>query len=430
MAGLGPDDVDTAQIYDCFTYMVLTQLEDYGFCKKGEGGPFVASGALRMGGRLPTNTSGGQLSEAHVEGMLQMVEGVRQLRHTYPARASGRGCRDRARVRPWRQPGLPLHADPGAGVMSERARKSRIPRPAPESVPVLAGRAASTGWSCRAATPAASSGFRRRSSCPHCLAADFAWTPVSGGGKVFSFVIFHRVYHPAFAQEVPYVVALVELEEGPRLLSQHRRRAARSGGLRDAGEGGVRRRGGRRVRAEIRAAERARQVMGALDTDMRVRCGKRRMPAACALLMSALVLAGTTASTAGAQEILLSRAPDRQQMILDGARKEGQVVLYSAAIVNQALRPLAEAFMKTYPFVKMTFWRGDTEEIVAKLLAEARAGNVVADVAEGTGVRRPRRRRRPHSALLHTHGRSFARALPRSAQPLDQHADQLFQHRL
>jgi acetyl-CoA acetyltransferase len=85
MAGLGPDDVDTAQIYDCFTYMVLTQLEDYGFCKKGEGGDFVASGALRMGGRLPTNTSGGQLSEAHVEGMLQVVEGVRQMRHTYPA---------------------------------------------------------------------------------------------------------------------------------------------------------------------------------------------------------------------------------------------------------------------------------------------------------------------------------------------------------
>ncbi len=85
MAGLGPQDVDTAQIYDCFTYMVLTQLEDYGFCKKGEGGDFVASGALRMGGRLPTNTSGGQLSESHVEGMLQIVEGARQMRHTYGA---------------------------------------------------------------------------------------------------------------------------------------------------------------------------------------------------------------------------------------------------------------------------------------------------------------------------------------------------------
>jgi acetyl-CoA acetyltransferase len=84
MAGLGPDDVDTAQIYDCFTYMVLAQLEDYGFCAKGEGGAFVASGALKLDGALPTNTSGGQLSEAHVEGMLQIVEGVRQLRHTYP----------------------------------------------------------------------------------------------------------------------------------------------------------------------------------------------------------------------------------------------------------------------------------------------------------------------------------------------------------
>jgi acetyl-CoA acetyltransferase len=84
MAGVGPADVDTAQIYDCFTYMVLAQLEDYGFCKKGEGGPFVATGALRMNGSLPTNTSGGQLSEAHVEGMLQVVEGARQLRHTYP----------------------------------------------------------------------------------------------------------------------------------------------------------------------------------------------------------------------------------------------------------------------------------------------------------------------------------------------------------
>ena len=84
MAGLGPKDIDTAQIYDCFTYMVLTQLEDYGFCKKGEGGDFVASGALRLDGALPTNTSGGQLSEAHAEGVLQIVEGVRQLRHTYP----------------------------------------------------------------------------------------------------------------------------------------------------------------------------------------------------------------------------------------------------------------------------------------------------------------------------------------------------------
>ena len=92
------------------------------------------------------------------------------------------------------------------------------------------------------------------------------------------------------------------------------------------------------------------------------------------------------AAAACAQDTLLSRGPDREQAVLDGAHKEGQVVLYSAAIVNQALRPLSDAFMKKYPFVKMTFWRGDTEEIIAKLSAEKRANNLVADVAEGTGV--------------------------------------------
>jgi acetyl-CoA acetyltransferase len=77
-------DIDSAQLYDCFTYMILAQIEDYGFCAKGEGGDFIASGALRLDGAIPTNTSGGQLSEGHVEGMLQVVEGVRQLRHEYP----------------------------------------------------------------------------------------------------------------------------------------------------------------------------------------------------------------------------------------------------------------------------------------------------------------------------------------------------------
>ena len=91
-------------------------------------------------------------------------------------------------------------------------------------------------------------------------------------------------------------------------------------------------------------------------------------------------------SIAGAQDIFLSRAPNREETIIDGARREGQVVLYSGAIVNQALRPLADAFMKAYPFVKMTFWRGDSEEIMAKLSAEARASKVIADVVESTGM--------------------------------------------
>jgi acetyl-CoA acetyltransferase len=80
MAGLGPKDVDTAQIYDCFTYMVLTQLEDYGFCKKGEGGPFVESGAIGPGGSIPVNTSGGLLSCYHLGDLTGMAESIRQLR--------------------------------------------------------------------------------------------------------------------------------------------------------------------------------------------------------------------------------------------------------------------------------------------------------------------------------------------------------------
>jgi len=55
--------------------------------------------------------------------------------------------------------------------------------------------------------------------CPHCLSDDAGWETVSGRGKIYSFVVFHRVYHPAFAGEVPYVVAIVELEEGPRMLT-------------------------------------------------------------------------------------------------------------------------------------------------------------------------------------------------------------------
>lgn len=79
-AGLGPEDVDVAQIYDCFTPTVLFQLEDYGFCKQGEGGPFVDDGEITMEGSLPINTGGGNLSEGYIHGMNHIVEGVRQLR--------------------------------------------------------------------------------------------------------------------------------------------------------------------------------------------------------------------------------------------------------------------------------------------------------------------------------------------------------------
>lgn len=114
----------------------------------------------------------------------------------------------------------------------------------------------------------------------------------------------------------------------------------------------------------------------------------KALRATCSALAVVIALATTAKMShpASAQEILTNRSTERDQMILEGARKEGRVVLYSAAIVNQALRPIAEAFMKKYPFIKMSFWRGDSEEIIAKISAEVRARNVVADLVEGTGV--------------------------------------------
>ena len=81
MSGLRPHDIDVALIYDHFSAMVVMQLEDYGFCAKGEGGPFVESGAIRYDtGSIPVNTHGGQLSEAYIIGMTHVREAVDQLR--------------------------------------------------------------------------------------------------------------------------------------------------------------------------------------------------------------------------------------------------------------------------------------------------------------------------------------------------------------
>ncbi len=81
-AGIGPDDIQTAVIYDHFTPFVLPQLEEFGFCKPGEAKDFIKDGAIELGGRLPINTNGGQLGEAYIHGMNGIAEGVRQVRGT------------------------------------------------------------------------------------------------------------------------------------------------------------------------------------------------------------------------------------------------------------------------------------------------------------------------------------------------------------
>jgi acetyl-CoA acetyltransferase len=79
-SGVGPDDVQTAVIYDHFTPFVLQQLEEFGFCKQREAKDFIRDGAIELGGRLPVNTHGGQLGEAYLHGMNGIAEAVRQVR--------------------------------------------------------------------------------------------------------------------------------------------------------------------------------------------------------------------------------------------------------------------------------------------------------------------------------------------------------------
>jgi acetyl-CoA acetyltransferase len=81
-SGIGPQDIQTAVLYDHFSPFVLTQLEEFGFCGRGEARHFVQDGNIEIGGRLPVNTHGGQLGEAYIHGLNGVSEGVRQIRGT------------------------------------------------------------------------------------------------------------------------------------------------------------------------------------------------------------------------------------------------------------------------------------------------------------------------------------------------------------
>ena len=100
-AGIGPEDVDVTGSYDAFTFTTMLQLEEYGFCKKGEGGAYVSSGIIELGGKRPNNTSGGHLCEGYTHGMSMVIENVRQLRGTIddscPGAAEGKHTYDYAK---------------------------------------------------------------------------------------------------------------------------------------------------------------------------------------------------------------------------------------------------------------------------------------------------------------------------------------------
>jgi acetyl-CoA acetyltransferase len=92
MAGLTREDIGVAQLYDCFTVTPLITLEDYGFCKPGQAAAFAAGGGLRPDGPLPSNTSGGLLSESGTPGLQLIIEGVRQMRGDARLQVAGSGA--------------------------------------------------------------------------------------------------------------------------------------------------------------------------------------------------------------------------------------------------------------------------------------------------------------------------------------------------
>jgi ABC-type Fe3+ transport system substrate-binding protein len=117
---------------------------------------------------------------------------------------------------------------------------------------------------------------------------------------------------------------------------------------------------------------------------------RRRFSAtACAGLVIAALISPFAARAVSANDVLTYRGPDRQQKLEAGAKKEGRLTVYSTLIVNQALQPLVEAFVKKYPYIKTDFSRSDAAKMVAKVLAEQRANALVGDVMETGGATVP-----------------------------------------
>jgi len=111
-----------------------------------------------------------------------------------------------------------------------------------------------------------------------------------------------------------------------------------------------------------------------------------------ALAVAALIAAlfctcatGMAATVPTVANLATYRGPDRDSLILAGAKREGKVVFYSGMIENQALRPMADAFKKKYPFMTVEYWRGDSRALVQKALTERRAQRVMGDILESTG---------------------------------------------
>jgi acetyl-CoA acetyltransferase/uncharacterized OB-fold protein len=224
MAGLGPADVDVAELYDSFTITVLLALEDLGFCAKGEGGPFVADGRLGPGRR-----TAGQHQRRRA--VLHPPRHVRDLPAGggHPAAPGGvrraSGARGRGGGRPRLRGRAVGDVDGGAGhgghAMSAPAEPDQTRFAPPESD------AGAPFWEATRArrlvlpwcTACERPHWFPRDACPHCLGDTIVWREASGRGVVHACSTMPKAALPGLVGHVPYVVALVDLAEGVRVMT-------------------------------------------------------------------------------------------------------------------------------------------------------------------------------------------------------------------
>ena len=211
-AGVGPTDVDVAELYDAFTPLVLIQLEDYGFVGPGEAAPFIADGNTMLGGILPTNTHGGHLSDGYVHGLNHLAEAVRQLRRECGERQVDR-CDDGAVDRAvW----LCRRQHLGART-SERS--VTLIRPAP-----MMDRDSRPWWEALArhdlliqrCVDCAAWRWPARAICNRCASFEWSWERASGRAEVAALIVNHHSFLPDVPS--PYAVVTARLAEQDDLL--------------------------------------------------------------------------------------------------------------------------------------------------------------------------------------------------------------------